>query len=156
VPEPQSLFVLVLLDPQDLIILQAQLLCSSRHILGVDRNSVASVNSVNFSLFSRFSLHYARFSLRCVSFSLHYSSRFSLFALLCGLFASHVAPRRFASCFASGACCSAQNSSFVSPRAACPYQDLNVYTFLTQEEMCQKCVEISVVKSYEKKCQRGF
>ena len=37
-----------------------------------------------------------------------------------------------------------------------PYQDLNVYTFLTQEEMCQKCEDISVVKSYEKKCQRGF
>jgi len=31
-----------------------------------------------------------------------------------------------------------------------PYQDLNVYTFLTQEEMCQKCVDISVIKSYEK------
>ena len=37
-----------------------------------------------------------------------------------------------------------------------PYQDLNVYTFLTQEEMCQKCVDISVIKSYEKQCQRGF
>ena len=34
------------------------------------------------------------------------------------------------------------------------YQDLNVYTFLTQEEMCQKCVDISVIKSYEKLLDR--